>query len=31
VENQGSRLTKMLDAMNGDELEIDEDGHVYRI
>lgn len=31
VENQGSRLTKMLDAMNGDELEIDENGRVYRL
>ncbi|MYL17354.1 hypothetical protein GLW36_11970 [Halorubrum terrestre] len=26
---RSSRLTKMLDALNGDEIEIDEEGRVY--
>jgi predicted nuclease with TOPRIM domain len=29
--NQASRLTKLLDALDGQEIEIDEDGHVYRL
>lgn len=29
--NQASRLTKLLDALDGDEIEIDESGHVYRL
>jgi predicted nuclease with TOPRIM domain len=29
--NKASRLTKLLDALDGQEIEIDEDGHVYRL
>jgi len=28
-QNRGSRLTQMLDALDGNEIEIDEDGRVY--
>lgn len=29
AQNRGSRLTQMLDVMDGDEIEIDEEGRVY--
>ena len=29
--NQASRLTKLLDALDGEEIEIDGNGHVYRL
>ena len=30
-QNRGSRLTKLLDVLDGEEIEIDEDGRVYRL
>jgi hypothetical protein len=29
--NRGSRLTRLLDALDGEEIEIDEEGRVYRL